>query len=24
VDYLRSLGAKLRHEITGDYILSWD
>ena len=24
VDYLQSLGAKLRKEISGDYILSWD
>jgi FkbM family methyltransferase len=24
VDYLQSLGAKLREEIAGDYILSWD
>jgi FkbM family methyltransferase len=24
VDYLQSLGAKLRHTISGDFILSWD
>lgn len=24
VDYLKSIGAKLRHEVSGDYILSWD
>ena len=23
VDYLQSLGAKLRHEISGDFLLSW-
>jgi FkbM family methyltransferase len=24
VDFLKSLGAKVRHEISGDYIMSWD